>query len=145
LTNISTTLRRPPPPYAADGSGPATSAIPTGRGTCSSSTVRRTSSGAAGENVSSLEVEAALIQHAGVAEVAFVPQPDRVLGEPAAAFVAPAGAELPSLGELREFCATQLAPQKLPEHVEAIAELPRTGNGTVEKFRLREALVARPE
>lgn len=91
-----------------------------------------------GMNVSSIEVETVLRAHPSVGDVAIVASPDPVLGERVAAFVV-AVAPL-ELDDLRRFAAEALAPYKLPEVLRLIDELPRTGSGKVEKFRLREQL-----
>jgi acyl-CoA synthetase (AMP-forming)/AMP-acid ligase II len=93
-----------------------------------------------GENISSLEVEAVLADHPGVAEVAVLGWPDAVLGERvAAAIVPPVGGEPPELAELRAFAAERLAAYKLPERLVIVAALPRTTNGKVRKSELRRA------
>ena len=66
------------------------------------------------------------------------PAPDPVLGETVAAFIVLAdGCELPTEDNLRTHTQGILAPYKVPTTIETIHELPRTGNGKVEKFRLR--------
>lgn len=92
-----------------------------------------------GFNVSTLEVEAALLQHPAVAEAAVVSIPHDRDGEAGIAFVIPkAGIALSPedvLGILRE----RLSSFKVPAAVIPVAEFPRTG-GTekVQKFKLRE-------
>jgi cyclohexanecarboxylate-CoA ligase len=49
------------------------------------------------------------------------------------------GADAPSLAEVTAFLrAAGLMPQKLPEQVEIVSELPRTGLGKVAKIALRD-------
>lgn len=95
-----------------------------------------------GENVSSQEVEAALMAHPAVADAAVVATPDPVLGERVAAVIVPQPGGPPTLQELRELAAEQLASYKLPERLVIREELPRTANGKIQKFALREQLVA---
>ncbi len=97
-----------------------------------------------GENISTVEIESVVASHPKVSEVAVTAQPDPVLGERIAVFVVPRG-EAPTLDELRDFCSARLASVKLPEFLHVLSELPRTGNGKVEKFRLREQLRVRAE
>jgi crotonobetaine/carnitine-CoA ligase len=92
-----------------------------------------------GENISTIEIESVLSLHPNVSEVAVIARPDPVLGERIAAFIVPRG-DGPTLDELREFCTDYLTAVKLPDSVYPVAQLPRTGNGKVEKFRLRELL-----
>ena len=96
-----------------------------------------------GENISSMEVEGVLREHPDVADAAVVGAPDPVLGERVAAFITVSeGSMAPEIEALRDFAAQYLAPFKVPEHIEVVDELPRTTNGKVEKFRLREQVAA---
>jgi acyl-CoA synthetase (AMP-forming)/AMP-acid ligase II len=93
-----------------------------------------------GVNVSSIEVESVLRAHPSVADVAIVAKPDDVLGELIVACVVCIGDEAPTLEALREFGRADLAEYKLPDAVVIVDDLPRTGSGKVEKFRLRSQL-----
>jgi acyl-coenzyme A synthetase/AMP-(fatty) acid ligase len=93
-----------------------------------------------GVNVSSIEVETVLRGHPSVADVAIVARPDPMLGEHIVAFVVPVTSDAPTLDELRQFAADELATYKLPDAVVIVDELPRTASGKVEKFRLRSLL-----
>jgi fatty-acyl-CoA synthase len=89
-----------------------------------------------GENVYPAEVEAVLAQHPSVREVAVVGVPDPRWGESGRAFVVLAqGAALES-ESLRAFAAERLAGFKLPREFVAVASLPRTETGKVQKHRL---------
>jgi len=89
-----------------------------------------------GENVYPAEVEAAYAQHPAVREIAIVGVPDARWGEVGRAFVVPRdGCSLD--GEaLRAWGAQRLARFKLPRDFVAIASLPRTETGKVQKHRL---------
>ena len=93
-----------------------------------------------GEKIAPLELETLLIQHPAVAEVAVVGLPDDERGERVCAvLVTRAGASAPSLDEVSSFLRAEgLMPQKLPEQVEIVSELPRTGLGKVAKLALRD-------
>ena len=93
-----------------------------------------------GEKIAPLELETLLIQHPAVAEVAVVGLPDDERGERVCAvLVLRADAPAPSLAEVAAFLrAKGLMPQKLPEQVEIVSELPRTGLGKVAKLALRD-------
>jgi cyclohexanecarboxylate-CoA ligase len=93
-----------------------------------------------GEKIAPLELETLLIQHPAVAEVAVVGLPDDERGERVCAvLVTRSGASTPSLDEISSFLrAKGLMPQKLPEQVEIVSELPRTGLGKVAKLALRD-------
>jgi acyl-CoA synthetase (AMP-forming)/AMP-acid ligase II len=79
-----------------------------------------------GESVSPAEVEAALVDAPGVAEVAVVGVPDPEWGERVCAVVVPAPDAAPSLDALRAHCAGRLAGFKHPRRLELVRELPRT-------------------
>jgi fatty-acyl-CoA synthase len=91
-----------------------------------------------GENISSLEVEKAMLAHPGVYEVAVIPVPDPKWGEaPKALVVLKPGAEATEK-ELLEFCRGRLAHYKCPRSVEFMETLPRTGTGKILKKELRK-------
>jgi acyl-CoA synthetase (AMP-forming)/AMP-acid ligase II len=91
-----------------------------------------------GFNVAPAEVEAALIQMPGVAEVAVVGKPDPHFGEVGAAFVvAKNGVEL-TADDVVEFARGQLANFKVPRQVELVPALPHNATGKVLKEKLRE-------
>ncbi|HIY41520.1 MAG TPA: acyl-CoA synthetase, partial [Candidatus Nocardiopsis merdipullorum] len=82
------------------------------------------------------EIENALLAHPGVAEVAVVGEPDPDLGECVAAWVVPATATPPSLEELSDLVAAQLAPYKRPRRLHLVEALPRNDMGKVLKRAL---------
>ena len=91
-----------------------------------------------GENISSYEVEQVLQAHPAVAAVAVYPvRSELAEDEVMAAVVAREGAALDP-AELAGFCRTRLPYFAIPRYVEVVADLPRTENGKVQKFRLRE-------
>ncbi|WP_414902167.1 class I adenylate-forming enzyme family protein [Sphingomonas flavalba] len=91
-----------------------------------------------GENISCLEVEAALYAHPEVAEAAVFALPDRRLGEvPGAVVHAKAGVVLAPL-ELCEFLVGRIAGFKVPQRIWVAPEpLPRLGTEKIDKVRLR--------
>jgi acyl-coenzyme A synthetase/AMP-(fatty) acid ligase len=93
-----------------------------------------------GEKIAPLELETLLIQHPAVAEVAVLGLPDAERGERVCAVLTlRSGADAPSLAEVTAFLrAAGLMPQKLPEQVEIVSALPRTGLGKVAKIALRD-------
>jgi fatty-acyl-CoA synthase len=91
-----------------------------------------------GENISSLEVEKALLAHSSVYEVAVVPVPDAKWGEvPKALVVLKPGAQATE-AELLEFCRSRIAHYKAPRSVEFFESLPKTGTGKILKRELRK-------
>jgi malonyl-CoA/methylmalonyl-CoA synthetase len=91
----------------------------------------------AGYKVGAGEVEVALMEHPGVAEVAVTGEEDPDLGEKIVAWVTPDG-DKPDPAELIDHVATQLAPHKRPREVRFVDELPRNAMGKVVKKRLGE-------
>jgi fatty-acyl-CoA synthase len=95
-----------------------------------------------GENVSSIEVERALLRHPDVVEAAVVGQPDEKWGERPRAYVTlRPGAQLGE-AELVAFARTHLPGFKAPDAIE-FGELPKTSTGKVRKNLLREWAVGR--
>jgi fatty-acyl-CoA synthase len=90
-----------------------------------------------GENVSSIEVEDALMSHPAVKEVAVIGIPDEKWGELVTALVVPDGDDV-TAEELISHCRTALAGYKCPKRVDFVEELPRTATGKLQKFKLRE-------
>jgi len=99
-----------------------------------------------GENISSLEVEAAIFAHPSVLECAVVAAPDPKWGEvPAAIVVLKDGAEL-TFEDLTGFLQNRLSRFKLPRIVEfSETPLPKTGTGKIRKNELRERFWAGTE
>jgi acyl-CoA synthetase (AMP-forming)/AMP-acid ligase II len=91
-----------------------------------------------GENVSSIEVEDALMSHAAVKEVAVIGIPDEKWGELVTALVVADGGEV-SADELIAHCRQSLAGYKCPKRIEFVEHLPRTATGKLQKFKLRES------
>ena len=91
-----------------------------------------------GENISSLEVEKALMAHPAVLEVAVIPVPDARWGEvPKALVVLKPGTNAGEI-ELIEFCRLHLSHYKCPHSVEFLESLPKTGTGKILKKDLRK-------
>lgn len=89
-----------------------------------------------GENLSPLEVEAALEAHPAVAEAAVVGVPSELSEEEIKAFVVLGqGADI-TMSELQDFVAERLAPFKVPRYFEVLSELPHTPTGRIAKHEL---------
>ncbi|MEV0503171.1 AMP-binding protein [Streptomyces spectabilis] len=94
-----------------------------------------------GEKIPVVEVEAALLRHPGIKDVAVVGYPDDRLGERACAVIVPEDGEPPALAALQAHLqGLGMAKQYWPERVERCAALPRTPTGKVQKFKLRARL-----
>jgi fatty-acyl-CoA synthase len=91
-----------------------------------------------GENISTVEVEQAVVSHPAVLEVAVIGVPDEKWGEVPKAFVVLADGESATGDELIEHVKSKIARYKAPKSVEIVDELPKTSTGKVQKFELRE-------
>ncbi len=89
-----------------------------------------------GENVSSVEVEGALMHHPAVLLCAVVAKPDEKWGEVPCAFVELKAGAAVSADELIAFARERLAGFKTPKMV-VFQELPKTSTGKIQKFELR--------
>jgi crotonobetaine/carnitine-CoA ligase len=92
-----------------------------------------------GENVSSFEVEAALLHHPAVAEVAAIAVPSPAAGgedEVMVCVVRTPGAEL-GAAELLDFCQERMPRFAVPRYVDFLDRLPRTPTEKVQKALLR--------
>ena len=90
-----------------------------------------------GENISSIEVEAALHKHPAVANAAVVAMPHPKWGETPCGFIELRPGMTATEEELTGWCREQLAVFKRPGRIVFMA-LPRTSTGKVQKYALRE-------
>jgi len=95
-----------------------------------------------GENISTIEVERALVRHRDVLEAAVVAIPDEKWGERPKAFVTLRPGATITADELLAFSRETLAAFKVPSEVE-FGELPKTSTGKIKKYELRERERAR--
>lgn len=100
-----------------------------------------------GENISSYEVEQAILGHADVIECAAVAAPaDTEAGEDEVAVFAVLGeGSVVTLDELRSWCDERLPAFARPKYVSVLPTLPMTPSGKVRKIELRERAVALAE
>jgi fatty-acyl-CoA synthase len=91
-----------------------------------------------GENISTIEVEQAIVSHDAVLEVAVIGVPDEQWGERPKAFVVLRPGSDTGERELVDHCRARIARYKAPKAIEFIDELPKTSTGKVQKFELRE-------
>jgi benzoate-CoA ligase family protein len=91
--------------------------------------------------VSPVEVENALVAHPAVLEAGVVGKEDhdRLVKPLAYVVLTPGQTASPELGkELQDFVRQTLAEYKRPRWVEFVAELPKTGTGKTQRFKLRQ-------
>ena len=91
-----------------------------------------------GENISSVEIEGALMMHPAVLLCAVVAMPDEKWGEVPCAFVEVKETATVTEQDLIAFCRERLAGFKCPKKI-VFEELPKTSTGKIQKFELRKA------
>jgi 4-coumarate--CoA ligase len=89
-----------------------------------------------GFQVAPAELEALLLGHPGVQDVAVIGIPDDQCGEAPKAFVV-AGATAPDLAELQHFLATHVAPYKQLRAIEIVEAIPKSPSGKILRRQLR--------
>jgi len=90
-----------------------------------------------GENISTIEVEQALVAHPAVLECAVIATPHERWGERPKAFVTLREGAIATEAELIAHCRDRLAHFKCPDAIE-FGPLPKTSTGKVQKFVLRD-------
>lgn len=96
-----------------------------------------------GENISTIEVESVLYQHAIVLEAAVVARPDPLWGEVPCAFVTLKPGAEPDAESILAHCRENLAKFKVPKAI-IFGPLPKTSTGKIQKFALRERAKVAP-
>jgi len=99
-----------------------------------------------GYNISGPEIEEALLCHPTVKECAVVASPDPMRGNIVKAFVVlreNAKACDETCHTLQDFVKQQIAPYKYPRAIEFVDALPKTENGKLQRFKLRQMEVER--
>jgi cyclohexanecarboxylate-CoA ligase len=94
-------------------------------------------------NLPVAEIEAVLLKHPKVADVALIGIPDPATDERVCAVVTVAGADPPTLAELRDFLRVAgISDWCWPERLEVIEAMPRTPMGKIRKATLKERYAA---
>jgi fatty-acyl-CoA synthase len=91
-----------------------------------------------GENISTMQVEQALLEHPDVLEVAVVARPDEKWGEVPKAYVVLKPGRAIDEKALIDHCRSLLPGFKVPKAIEFTEALPKTATGKIQKFLLRE-------
>jgi len=95
-----------------------------------------------GENVYPREVEEFLFRHPKVQSVQVFGVPDPKYGEEICAWVVLKPGQTATEAEIREFCQDQIAHYKVPRYIRFVAEMPMTITGKVQKFVMRDQMIA---
>jgi long-chain acyl-CoA synthetase len=91
-----------------------------------------------GVNIYPAEIEAAIIRHPAIQDVAVIGIPDDEFGEQVKAFVELKPGHVTDEGGILAFCREMLASYKRPRSIDIVSELPRNTMGKLLKRELRE-------
>ncbi len=97
-----------------------------------------------GENVVPAAVEAVLLEHPAVADVAVVGMPDPTWGAVPVAAVVPTPGARADAADLRVFARARLAAYEVPSRIVFVGAIPRTDGGKLRRRDLRPALKPAP-
>jgi fatty-acyl-CoA synthase len=95
-----------------------------------------------GENIYPREIEEFLYTHPAVQDVSVVGVPDPKYIEELAAWIRLKPGQAASEAEIRQFCGGNLAHYKVPKYIRFVSEFPQTVTGKIQKFKIREAMIA---
>ena len=95
-----------------------------------------------GENVYPREIEEFLYRHPQVQDVQVVGVPDAKFGEELCAWIITKPGQDLTEDEVREFCKGKIAHYKVPRYLKFVPEFPMTVTGKIQKFKIREVMVA---
>ncbi|WP_372868387.1 AMP-binding protein, partial [Pseudomonas sp.] len=98
-----------------------------------------------GENVYPREIEEFLFGHPAVADVQVIGVPDAKYGEEIAAWVQLHPGHACDAETLRAYCKAHIAHFKVPRYFRFVDQFPMTVTGKVQKFRMRELMLAELE
>ncbi|HEY2540994.1 MAG TPA: AMP-binding protein, partial [Stellaceae bacterium] len=95
-----------------------------------------------GENVYPREIEEFLYRYPKIQDVQVIGVPDRRYGEELCAWVRLYDGQTATADEIRAFCQGQIAHYKIPRYVKFVDEFPMTVTGKIQKFLMREQMIA---
>jgi fatty-acyl-CoA synthase len=95
-----------------------------------------------GENIYPREIEEFLFTHPCVEQAAVVGVPDTKYGEELCAWIKLKTGSECTAERIRDYCKAKLAHYKVPKYVRFVEMFPQTVTGKIQKFRIREQMVA---
>ncbi len=95
-----------------------------------------------GENIYPREIEEYLFGHPAIQDVQVIGVPDNKYGEELCAWIVLKSGESLTSETVRDFCRGQIAHYKIPRYVCFVEDFPTTVTGKVQKFAMREAMIA---
>lgn len=97
-----------------------------------------------GENIYPREIEEFLYTHEAIEQVAVFGLPDEKFGEEVAAWIKlHHGHEHVTAEDIKAYCKDKIAYYKVPKHIRFVQEFPMTISGKLQKFKMREAMLAK--
>ena len=98
-----------------------------------------------GENIYPREIEEFLLTHPLIADAQVIGVPDDRYGEELCAWIMTRGGAALSEEDVREHCRGRIAHYKVPRYVRVVETFPMTVTGKVQKFVMRETMIAELE
>jgi fatty-acyl-CoA synthase len=95
-----------------------------------------------GENIYPREIEEFLFTHPSVEQAAVVGVPDRKYVEELCAWIKLKEGCTCCEDDIRDFCRGKLAHYKVPRYVKFVESFPQTVTGKIQKFKIREMMIA---
>ncbi|MBB4640189.1 AMP-binding protein [Rhizorhapis suberifaciens] len=95
-----------------------------------------------GENIYPREIEEVIGRHSKVEDVHVVGVPDARLGEEICAWIKIRAGLSATLEEIELYCREKLAHYKVPRHLRFVSSFPMTVTGKVQKFEIRQTMMA---
>ncbi len=95
-----------------------------------------------GENIYPREIEEFLYGHPAIQDVQVIGIPDTKYGEELCAWIVLKVGHTLADQAVRDFCRDQIAHYKIPRHIRFVEGFPTTVTGKVQKFAMREAMIA---
>jgi fatty-acyl-CoA synthase len=95
-----------------------------------------------GENLYPREIEEFLYRHPKIQDVQIFGVPDPRFGEELCAWVRLREGESATPEEIKDFCRGQIAHYKIPRYIKFVTEFPMTVTGKIQKFAMRDQMIA---
>lgn len=95
-----------------------------------------------GENIYPLELEEFLFTHPAIEQVSVVGLPDDKFGEAVCAWVKVRDGHTLDEKAVKDFCHEKIAYFKIPKYVKFVDGFPTTVSGKIQKFKIREQMIA---
>lgn len=95
-----------------------------------------------GENIYPREVEEYLYTHPAISEAQVFGIPDEKYGEIVCAWIQIQAGQTLTEGEVRQYCQNNISHFKVPQHVRFVDTFPMTVTGKIQKYQMRERMVA---